>query len=108
MSNRNRTKRRMESPSGAGLRTLLERVAAGGLDVEGALGQLAHFPFEEMGHSTLDHHRELRTGFGEVIYCAGKTAAQVAEIAERLARHSDRVLGTRATVEQFKAARKKV
>jgi hypothetical protein len=86
------------------VRALLERVARGDVSVEGAVGALRSLPYEDLGFATLDHHRSLRSGFPEVIYCAGKTAPQVATIAERLAARGPRVLGTRATVEQFEAA----
>ena len=65
-------------------------------------------PFEEMAEATLDHHRHLRVGFGEVVFCAGKTPRQVAEIFARLAESSPQVLGTRATAEQYEAACEKV
>ena len=52
----------------------------------------------------MDHHRELRRGFPEVIYCAGKTPEQVAEIASRLAARGPRLLGTRATAAHYAAA----
>ncbi len=90
------------------LRAFLESVASGEVTIQEALARLAHLPFEGMGHSMLDHHRTLRKGFAEVIYCAGKTPAQVADIAARLAARSPRVLGTRATPEQFAAAKKRV
>ena len=71
--------------------------------------RLRTLPFETLeGVATLDHHRPLRTGFPEVIYCEGKTAEQVGLIAERLAARSGRVLGTRATEVQFRAARQRV
>ncbi len=89
------------------LRSLLTQVANGEQDVEHALRTLRVLPFEDIGFATLDHHRYLRWGFPEVIFCAGKTAEQVAEIAERLAEQSTRVLGTRATAEQYAAARLK-
>jgi len=91
-----------------GLRRLLSRVQTGELTVDAALKSLKHLPFEEIESATIDHHRALRKGFCEVIYCAGKTAGHVAEIAERLAEKSPRLLGTRATPEQFKAAKKRV
>jgi NCAIR mutase (PurE)-related protein len=86
------------------LRTLLLQVANGEQDVEDALRILRALPYEDLGFATLDHHRMLRWGFPEVIFCAGKTPGQVAEIAARLAEHSPRLLGTRATTEQFSAA----
>ncbi len=87
------------------LRALLRQVAAGQLGVDGALDALRSLPFEDVGFATLDHHRALRWGFPEVIFCQGKTAAQVAGIATRLAVHSPRLLGTRASADQFAAAR---
>ncbi len=91
-----------------GLRALLEAVHAGTLPIPAAVERLKHLPFENAGDATLDHHRALRKGFGEVIYCAGKTPAQVADIAARLAARSPRLLGTRATAEHFRAARRRV
>jgi len=90
------------------LRKLLQRVEAGELGVEDALERLRDFPFEETECATIDHHRTLRKGFCEVIYCAGKTPQQVAAIAEKLAQKSPRLLGTRATLEHYAAAHAKV
>ena len=91
------------------LAALLSDVAGGAISVESALARLRTLPFETLeGLATLDHHRQLRTGFPEVIYCEGKTASQVALIAERLAARSQRLLGTRATEAQFLAARERV
>lgn len=86
------------------LHALLERVAAGQESIDSALAALRSLPFEDVGFAKLDHHRTLRWGFPEVIYCPGKTAAQVAAIVQRLAQHGPRVLGTRASPEQFAAA----
>jgi NCAIR mutase (PurE)-related protein len=97
-----------DSFSETSLTNLLATVQSGDCPVEAALHRLKHLHFEQTDHSTLDHHRTLRKGFPEVIYCAGKTPAQVADIAARLAAHSPRLLGTRATPEQFAAARNKV
>jgi pyridinium-3,5-biscarboxylic acid mononucleotide synthase len=90
------------------LRELFAAVQSGAINVDHAVKRLKHLPFEEMDGVTLDHHRSLRKGFGEVIYCAGKTPIQVAEISQRLAARSTRILGTRATPEQYAAARRKV
>lgn len=91
------------------LAALLSEVAGGTMSVDAALHRLNMLPFEALeGVATLDHHRTLRTGFPEVIYCEGKTAKQVALIAERLAARSPRLLGTRATTAQMVAARERV
>ncbi|MEZ4831312.1 MAG: nickel pincer cofactor biosynthesis protein LarB [Caldilineaceae bacterium] len=87
------------------LHQLLSRVAAGDVAVDDALLALRSLPFESVDDfATLDHHRSLRSGFPEVIYCESKTPAQVAAIAARLAERSPRVLGTRASAEHFAAA----
>jgi pyridinium-3,5-biscarboxylic acid mononucleotide synthase len=90
------------------LRRLLTEIQSGSLSIDAALDHLKHLPFEETDHATLDHHRTLRKGFCEVIYCQGKTPEQVADIAARLAQKSPRLLGTRASLEHFTAARAKV
>jgi hypothetical protein len=87
-----------------GLRLLLEKVARGEQGVDQAIEALRLLPFEDLGYATLDHHRALRWGFPEVIYCGGKTPEQVAGIAARLAAGSPRMLGTRATPAQYQAA----
>lgn len=86
------------------IRELLGQVADGKVAVDQALGTLRSLPFEDVGIGTLDHHRHLRDGFGEVIYCEGKTPQQVACIAKRMAATSPHLLGTRATIEQYEAA----
>ena len=88
-----------------GVRALLERVARGDESVDGAVAALRSLPYEDLGFATLDHHRSLRWGFPETIFCAGKTPEQVAMIAARLAERGTRVLGTRASREQYEAAR---
>jgi len=88
------------------IRQLLEDVAASRCGVDNAVARLRTLPFENVeGFARLDHHRELRRGIPEAIYCAGKTPEQVASIFERLAAGTGRALGTRATIEQFAAAR---
>jgi NCAIR mutase (PurE)-related protein len=85
------------------LRRLFEEVRQGRLLPEQAMRQLAAPAFEDLGYAKIDHQRTLRKGFPEVIYCAGKTASQVAEIAVRLYERHDRVLATRATTDAYEA-----
>ena len=87
------------------VRRLLEAVAQGQQDVDGALQRLQALPFEATDFVTLDYHRSLRWGFPEVVFCAGKTAEQVAMILQRLVARNPRVLATRASAEQYAAAR---
>jgi NCAIR mutase (PurE)-related protein len=86
------------------LRALLTRVASKDEGVDDALAALRVLPFEEVdGFARIDHHRELRRGFPEVIYCAGKTPQQTAMIFDRMAQRSSRVMGTRASRQHFDA-----
>jgi len=80
---------------------LLKEVKAGSLSIEEAMERLRGLPFEDLGFAKIDHHRSLRTGFPEVIYCAGKTPKQAAEIVARLASHNKIVLATRASQEVY-------
>jgi NCAIR mutase (PurE)-related protein len=87
------------------IRALLAEVAAGRVAPDEALERLRHLPAEELAFAQVDHHRPLRQGQPEVIFCAGKTPAQVVGIAERLHAASGGFLGTRATPEHAAAVR---
>jgi NCAIR mutase (PurE)-related protein len=85
------------------IEALLNEVRDGRTAVSDALERLKVMPFEEMGFAKLDHHRALRTGMPEVIFSAGKTAAQVAAIFDRMAQAGGNVLATRASLEMYEA-----
>lgn len=100
------------------LNDLLRLVALGQVSAEDAAAELANLPFAEVAaaprdaspsagriDARVDHHRAVRTGFPEVIFCQGKTAAQVAAITAEMLGTGDVVLATRATPEQFSAVR---
>lgn len=87
------------------LRALLERVRAGDVAIDDALSALRTMPFEDIGFAKLDHHRALRNGFPEVIYCPGKTTPQIIAIAERLRERSRKVLASRAAPDVAAAVR---
>jgi NCAIR mutase (PurE)-related protein len=85
------------------LRDLLSEVRAGTRTVESALDRLRDLPFENLGYARLDHHRALRTGFPEVVFCEGKRVEQIVEILERLEQKHSLILATRASREVFDA-----
>ena len=85
------------------LQSLLERVRAGEISPGEAAGHLRKLPFENLGHTRVDHHRNLRTGSPEVIYGEGKSPTQVVEIAQSLAKSRQTVVVTRATPDQADA-----
>jgi len=89
------------------MRSVLERVAAGRLKPETALRKLKHLPFEDMGFARVDHHRALRSGAAEVIYCPGKSTRQVVAIAAKLLEAGADVLATRADPAVFRAMRRR-
>ena len=75
---------------------LLTDVKAGSLGIEDAVQKLRHLPYEDLGFAKIDHHRTMRCGFPEVIYCPGKTAEQIAAIFAKLAVTGHNILATRA------------
>ncbi len=85
------------------LRELLESIRTGKVDIDQGIESLRQLPFEPLGFANIDHHRAIRCGFPEVIYCPGKTAEQVAEIFDRLVATSERVLATRAEPDVYQA-----
>jgi NCAIR mutase (PurE)-related protein len=80
----------------ATLLELLSSIERGDLSPTEAATRLSNLPFEDIGHARIDHHRALRSGLPEVIYAAGKSAAQTAEIFTRMAAAGHDVLATRA------------
>lgn len=66
------------------IRAMLEQVAKGEMNVDDAMLQLKKAPYEDLGFAKIDTHRALRQGAAEVIYGAGKTARQIAEIASAM------------------------
>lgn len=90
---------------------LLSAVSAGALSPHHAAEQLASLPFSEVRAESegtavsarVDHHRDLRTGFPEVVFCQGKTAEQVSAIATEILAHGDVLLATRAAAEHVSA-----
>ena len=89
------------------IQEILEKVKNGAMSVEEAEGFLRREPFEEMGYAKLDMHRKVRSGFAEVIYCAGKADEHLLHIFERLYKADGQVFGTRATQHQYEILREK-
>ena len=90
------------------LRKLLSDLRKGSVSIERAVDLLSTGLFEQLGFATLDHHRELRQGFPEVIFCQGKTPKQVGIIAEKIVKNRSVLLATRAGREHYAAVHKRV
>ena len=91
------------------IRALLERLSRGDLALDAAVDELAgkfrQQPFEDLGFARVDHHRASRQGFPEVILGLGKSADQVAAIAERIVARGHSLLVTRADGAMYAAVR---
>lgn len=85
------------------LKELLEQVKNGEISIDEVVERLRHLPFEDLGFACIDHHRLIRRGFPEVIYCPGKTTEQIVKIFSNLAEKGNNVLATRAEENVFKA-----
>ena len=83
------------------LREMLEGVRDGLVPVESAVSEIKKLPYKEMGFAKIDHHRELRTGYPEVVFCQGKTPGQVRMIIAELLTGGASVLATRARRETY-------
>ena len=66
------------------LRALLASVAEGRTEIDAALGELRHLPYEDIGYAKVDHHRALRDWMPEVVLGEGKTAEQIVGISRAL------------------------
>jgi NCAIR mutase (PurE)-related protein len=89
------------------LEALLAEVAAGRLTPGAALERLRHLPYEDLSFARIDHHRALRQGQPEVVFCQGKPLEQVVAICERLEAATGSFLGTRATEAMAEALRQR-
>ncbi len=90
------------------IRRLLENVRGGQVDVDQAMESLRSLPYEDVGFAKIDSHRQIRTGFPEVVFCQGKTTRQIVEILKRLCEHNECVLATRAASDVFEAVCKEI
>ena len=86
-------------------REILEQVRNGKLSVEEAERQFKKQPFEELGYAKLDSHREVRSGFPEVIFCSGKPDEYLVSIYQKMYEANGEVFGTRANAHQFEAVK---
>ena len=89
------------------LQEILESVKSGSVSVEEAERIIKKESYEEMGYAKLDTHREIRSGFAEVIFCARKADEHLLKIFTRLYEQDGEVFGTRASEHQYELIREK-
>ena len=83
------------------LTNLLNQLKNGQIEVNEAIDKLNILPFQDLGFAKIDHHRSLRTGYSEVIFCQGKTDEQVEKIYMSLSNQNPDILLTRAEKSLF-------
>ncbi|MCX7986353.1 MAG: nickel pincer cofactor biosynthesis protein LarB [Bacteroidales bacterium] len=83
------------------IKHILESVKRGETSVEQAMESLKNLPYSDLGYAKVDHHRQIRRGYPEVIFCAGKTPEHVRGIVENMLPHGENILATRASEDAF-------
>ncbi|MCD6574246.1 nickel pincer cofactor biosynthesis protein LarB [Candidatus Aerophobetes bacterium] len=87
---------------------ILKKVSQQKISVSEAMKELKNLPFENLGFARVDHHRELRRGFPEVIFCERKTISQIRVIAKKMWDKSGLILATRASKEVYQEIRETI
>lgn len=87
------------------LKELLENVKNNSVDIDLALEKLKNLPYEDLGYANVDHHRQIRNGYPEVIYCEGKEDEHILGIIEKMNQKGSNILGTRCRKETFDKVR---
>ena len=84
---------------------ILQRYKSDEISENEILNHLQNFPYEDISFAKIDHHREIRFGFPEVIFCQNKTPEQIAIIADKIVKHGSNLLATRASSEAYEAVK---
>lgn len=90
---------------GMEVRKILKQVKNNEISMEDAEKYFKRQPFEELGYAKLDSHREIRSGFPEVVFCSGKPEEYLISIYQKLYELNGEVFGTRASKEQYERVR---
>jgi len=85
------------------IKKLLQEVSEGRISPDEAYHTLRDMPYRDLGFAKIDNHREMRTGYPEVIFCSGKTVEQVRDIVAFMLTKDTNILATRATPEMYEA-----
>lgn len=87
------------------MHALLQAVKSGEINIDDAAKQLKDLSFEDLGYAKVDHHRDIRTGYPEVIFCPGKTNDQIRGIIKSLLAKQTNILASRAEVSVYEAVK---
>ncbi len=94
--------------TGKEIEKILTDVKEGTKSIPEALETLKTLPYTDLGFARIDHHREIRTGYPEIVYCAGKTVDQVVGIFKVMSEKENNVIGTRADVTMYEAVKSEI
>lgn len=83
------------------IRGLLEQVKNNEIDIDLAMDKLKDLPYEDIGYANIDHHRQIRNGYPEVIYCEGKSDEHILGIIKKMSEKGSNILGTRCRKETY-------
>ncbi|MCC3145502.1 nickel pincer cofactor biosynthesis protein LarB [Halanaerobium sp. Z-7514] len=83
------------------LKEILKKVKSGEIEVDKAADSLKDLPYKDLGYARVDHHRSIRNGFPEVIYCEGKSLDEIEGIVAEMLKHNNNILASRATKEVY-------
>ncbi|MCX5749116.1 MAG: nickel pincer cofactor biosynthesis protein LarB [Candidatus Saganbacteria bacterium] len=90
------------------IENILRGVRSGKIQVNEAFSQLKSLPYEDIGFAKIDHHRSIRKGFPEVVFCQGKTRQQISAILKKLLAKNKAILATRADKAVFDHVKREI
>jgi NCAIR mutase (PurE)-related protein len=90
------------------LKDVLNKVHLGKLSPEEAFLVLKDYPYQNLGFAKIDHHRELRKGFPEIIFGMGKTEEQILKISREIIKKGGNLLITKVETKVFDNLKKKM
>lgn len=90
------------------LESVLELVSQGKMTPAEAFKKLKDYPYQDLGFAKVDHHREVRKGFPEIIFGQGKTTAQITKIAQEICKRGNSLFITRAGPEVYRRVKAKI
>jgi len=87
---------------------MLVKVQKGKLTPEQALAELKDYPYQDLGFAKVDHHRELRRGYPEIIFGKGKTVEQIVKISREILKKGNNLLITKIDHSVFAEIKSKI
>ena len=88
------------------LRKILDDIKQGNLNIDDALSHFKDFEYKELDYAKIDNHRQLRTGYPEVIFGQNKTIEQIEGIVKYMLTRDNNILVTRVGIEVFETIKK--